>query len=81
METKLTHSDRKFIRLQKASIRARVLDTKKQEELITQLYKKFSPDPIIKPAKEEKAEEVKVQKVEKREAKNVKPEKTIKKTK
>ena len=32
---------RKFIRQEKARIRREILDIKKQEELISQLYKKF----------------------------------------
>jgi hypothetical protein len=38
---RLTKSIRKFIRFEKARIRREVLDSKKQEELIQQLYKKF----------------------------------------
>ena len=34
-------SVRKFIRLEKARIRREILDTKKQGELILELYKKF----------------------------------------
>lgn len=39
----LTPSTRKFIRLEKARIRRQFFDVKKQEELISQLYKKFTP--------------------------------------
>jgi len=35
-------SIRKFIRKEKARIRREVLDVKKQEELIAEIYKKFS---------------------------------------
>ena len=34
-------SDKKFIRREKSRIRAAVLDTKKQEEMIKELYNKF----------------------------------------
>ena len=34
-------SDKKFIRREKARIRAQFLDFKKQEEMITELYKRF----------------------------------------
>ena len=37
---KLPHSTRVFIRTQKAKIRGQFLDYKKQEELISELYKK-----------------------------------------
>ncbi len=39
-------SDKKFIRSEKARIRRQILDVKKQEEMIDNLYKKF-----IKPQK------------------------------
>ena len=39
--TQLKSSDRKFIRREKARIRKQFLDFKKQEELITELYKKI----------------------------------------
>ena len=35
---------RKFIRREKARIRREVLDVKKQEELIEEMYKKFSKE-------------------------------------
>ena len=38
---KIPRSIRKFIRLEKARIRREVLDMKKQEELIQELYQKF----------------------------------------
>ena len=49
METKkrLTRSTRKYIRSQKALIRKGTFNSKKQEELISNLYKKYSPDQII----------------------------------
>ncbi len=65
----LTHSDRKFIRLEKSRIRAKFTDAKKQEEMITELYQKFSGEP--KAAQAPKAEKP----VEKKE---VKAEKTSK---
>jgi hypothetical protein len=37
----LKKSDRKFIRLEKARIRRQFLDVKKQQELISELYKRF----------------------------------------
>ena len=41
---KMPRSIRKFIRREKARIRREVLDIKKQEELISQLYKKTSKE-------------------------------------
>lgn len=41
MKQVLPKSLRKFIRLEKARIRREVLDLKKQEELINELYQKF----------------------------------------
>jgi len=38
---KMPRSIRKFIRQEKARIRREVLDIKKQEELINQLYQRF----------------------------------------
>ncbi len=38
----MSRSFRKFIRKEKARIRREVLDVKKQEELIKEIYKKFS---------------------------------------
>jgi len=40
-KSRLPRSLRKFIRKEKARIRREVLDLKKQEELIQQLYEKF----------------------------------------
>lgn len=60
MENNLTKSQRKFIRTQKADIRSRFLDVKKQEELISEIYKKFVRQPVgVKENK--KDEEVKVE--------------------
>jgi len=39
---RMPNSVRKFIRKEKARIRREVLDLKKQEELISELYQKFS---------------------------------------
>ena len=39
----IRNSDKKFIRLQKSRIRRQFLDVKKQEEAISELYKKFLP--------------------------------------
>jgi hypothetical protein len=41
MPRKLPKSIRKYIRKEKARIRREVLDLKKQEELIQQLYERF----------------------------------------
>jgi len=41
MNKKLPRSLRKYIRQEKARIRREVLDFKKQEELINELYKRF----------------------------------------
>jgi hypothetical protein len=38
---KMPKSIRKFIRQEKARIRWEILDTKKQEELVSQLYQRF----------------------------------------
>ena len=43
----LSNSSKKHIRLQKSLIRRNFSDAKKQEELIVDLYKKYSPDQII----------------------------------
>jgi len=45
MKKKLPKSIRKFIRKEKARIRREVLDLKKQQELINELYKKFLKEP------------------------------------
>ena len=51
---RLPKSQRKHIRKEKARIRREVLDLKKQEELINQLYEKFLKKPILeKPAPKE----------------------------
>ncbi len=52
-------SDKKFIRTEKARIRAMVLDLKKQQEMIDKLYEKFLTKPAIKEAAPEKKAEVK----------------------
>lgn len=41
MKKKLSKSVKKYIRREKARIRREFLDTKKQEELIQELYQKF----------------------------------------
>jgi len=41
MKKKLPRSIRKFIRREKARIRREILDIKKQEELIKEIYKKY----------------------------------------
>ena len=40
---KYTKSVKKFIRTQKAQIRRQFFDTKKQEEMISEMYKKLNP--------------------------------------
>ncbi len=71
-------SDKKFIRREKARIRAQFLDAKKQEEMINELYKKFSPQPKVEiatePVKMEKPEE----KLKKEEKPKIKKPKTAK---
>jgi len=54
VKKRLPKSLRKFIRSQKALIRSRVLDFKKQEELITELYKKLLK-PIVEPNQDQEA--------------------------
>jgi len=44
---RLPKSQRKYIRQEKARIRREVLDLKKQEELINQLYEKFLKKPVL----------------------------------
>ncbi len=51
---RLPRSLRKFIRREKARIRQEVLDLKKQERLINELYQKFLKAPVIMKEKEEK---------------------------
>ena len=41
MKKKMPRSIRKFIRQEKARVRREVLDIKKQQELINQLYQRF----------------------------------------
>lgn len=48
MNKNLTDSQRKFIRLEKSKIRKKFWDVKKQEEAITELYKRVSGDPTAK---------------------------------
>jgi len=53
---RLSKSTRKFIRSEKARIRREILDCKKQEEMIQQLYKRFSKKAavLVPPVKMEK---------------------------
>jgi len=82
-------SDKKFIRTQKARIRSQFLDIKKQEELITELYKKFLPANTVgksvvggdQPKVAEKKEEPKKAEVKKEEKPKSKKEKVVKKSK
>ena len=68
----LPKSTRKFIRLEKARIRAQFFDLMKQEEMIRDLYNKFISQPVAEVKKEVK--EVKKIKAEKTSSKkNVKP--------
>ena len=54
-------SDKKFIRREKARIRAQFFDFKKQEEKITELYSLFLKKPIVKSVEvKEKKEETKL---------------------
>ena len=65
----LPQSTRKFIRLEKARIRAEFFDVKKQEEKITELYNRFLAKPVLteKPVEKNdiKKEEPKAKKVTK----------------
>ncbi len=79
MEMKLTHSDKKFIRLRKGQIRATVLDVKKQDELINQLYSTFSAQPKAEAPVVKEAP--KVDKKESKKAEVPKAKKTEKKSK
>lgn len=71
-------SDKKFIRLQKAQIRATFLDLKKQEELINNLYKKFEKQTGVGEVKKEIKEP---KKVEIKKEQKIKAEKVVKKNK
>ena len=75
----LKNSDRKYIRTQKALIRRQVLDVAKQEELITQLYKKMVPS--LNSDKAEKPTPKKEIKVAPKKAKAKSPKKEISKPK
>jgi len=44
---RLPRSQRKYIRQEKARVRREVLDLKKQQELINQLYQKFFKKPVL----------------------------------
>ena len=63
-------SDKKFIRLEKARIRAQFFDVKKQEEMINELYKRFIPKSASEVAAQKEAKSA--AKVEKKKA-EVKP--------
>ena len=58
---KLKKSDRKFIRREKSRIRREFLSFKKQEEMISELYKKMLGKPEVVQVKE--AKEVKEDKI------------------
>ena len=58
----LKKSDRKFIRTQKARIRRQFLDFKKQEEMITELYKRLLGNSIVKQQNSQTAAEKKQEK-------------------
>lgn len=49
-------SDKKFIRREKARIRAKFYDAKKQEELISALYQRFLATPLKELTSEQKPE-------------------------
>ena len=69
---KLKNSDRKFIRTEKARIRREFLDSKKQDEMISELYKKMLGE--VKPeVKEEKKVKIEVNKPKKVKTKKVYP--------
>src|SRR3989344_7513308 len=51
--TNLKKSDKKHIRTEKARIRRQFLDVAKQEEMITELYKKMVPAQILGEARPE----------------------------
>lgn len=53
MKKRLPQSIRKFIRREKARIRREVLNIKKQEELISQLYQRFLKQSLNKLKKKE----------------------------
>lgn len=77
----LKKSDKKFVRLEKARIRSRFLDFKKQEEMITELYKRFEKKPVVTAIKDAPVkEEVKAVKITK-EAKSLKAKKESRKAK
>jgi len=63
-------SDKKFIAREKGRIRSQVLDVKKQQELIDNLYKKF-----LGQSKDKVASEAGVPKVEVKKETEVKPKK------
>ena len=67
---KLKKSDRKFIRREKSRIRREFLSFKKQEEMISELYKKMLGKPEVVQVKE--AKEVKEDKKDKSVIKEVK---------
>jgi len=70
-------SDKKFIRREKARIRGLFLDVKKQEEMISELYRKFLPQPKV----EGVAEVVKIEKVKDAPKEDKKPKTKKTKTK
>ena len=78
IQKRLSRSEKKYIRLQKALIRKGSFDLKKQGELILNLYKKYSPDIINKEAGEKAAA---VGKVSPNAAKSPKPKEAIKQKK
>jgi len=85
MIKKLSNSIRKFIRLQKAKIRREVLDTKKQKEMIDEIYSKFLNKKIgqeenIKKQESEKEEKVKKQPSKKKKSVEAKNKKIKKKS-
>lgn len=69
MFKKLPNSTRKFIRSEKARIRREILDPKKQEELIKEIYNKFfNKQPAkekIKKVEVKKKGKVKIEKLKK----------------
>ncbi len=74
-------SDKKFIRTEKARIRATFLDSKKQQELIDALYQRFLPKSEAKEVTAKKEESPKKVEVKKEEKPKAKKEKVVKKSK
>lgn len=86
MFKKLPNSTRKFIRLEKARIRRDILDSKKQDEMIKEIYNKLlgkqpSQENIKKPEVKKKEKPNQKSKIQKSKKEKTKIEKTKKKKK